>query len=241
MRKYQEMETGKMRSLKNPGKRKLSAKILVRYLLSVLIVGLLIFLPAGTMNFRNGWLFMGTLFIPMLYVFIYLLVNDPEYLEKRIKTKEKENVQKFYVLFSTIISLLVFIIPGLDFRFGWSEVPIWVIILAAMVMIAGYFLFFTVMKQNRFASRVVEIQESQKLIDTGLYARVRHPMYLAGSVFFLPVSLVLGSWYGLIPALLLPFLLIIRLKNEEKVLIKGLEGYDEYMKKVKYRLIPGIY
>lgn len=214
---------------------------LTRYLLVLVFVGLLIFLPAGSLNFRNGWLFIGALFIPMIFVMIYLLIKDPDLLEKRMKTKEKEKPQKVYLVLSIIVSIITFILPGLDYRFHWSSVPFWVVILSTVLMITGYAMFFLVMKQNSYASRVIEIQEDQKLIDTGLYSLVRHPMYFSATLLYFFAPLILGSYYAMIPMIFIPVLLVIRIKNEEKVLLEGLKDYDLYMKKVKYRLIPYIW
>ncbi len=214
---------------------------LVRYVLSLVFIGLLIFIPAGSFSFMNGWLFLGTLFIPMLFVMAYLLLYDPELLEKRFKTKEKEKTQKIYLVVSIVFCFIIFMIPGFDHRFGWSHLPLWLVILCTVVMLSSYYMFFLCMRQNTFASRVVEIQDRQKRIDTGLYGRIRHPMYTSGSILFMSAPLVMGSVYGFLVSFLIPVLLIIRLKNEEKVLVNGLEGYKVYMEKVKYRLIPFIW
>jgi len=216
-------------------------RTLLVYLFSLFFVGLLIFFPAGSIKFWNGWLFLGALFIPMFGVLIYLLVKDPDLLAKRMKTKEKEKTQKTYLILSIIVCFITFIVPGLDFRLNWSHVPLSVVLISTIIMISGYLMFFIVMKQNTYASRVIEIQDEQKLIDTGLYSFVRHPMYLAGTILYGFAPLVLGSFYALIPMVFIPILLIIRIKNEEKVLINGLKGYDEYMEKVKYRLLPFIW
>ena len=211
------------------------------YLSSLIFVCLLVFLPAGTVKFWNGWLFIGVLFTAMFFALSFLLVKDPDLLAKRLKTKEKEKPQKAYVILSIVTCFFTFIIPGLDYRFHWSYVSVPVVIVSTVIMMAGYLIFFAVMRQNTYASRVIEIQEGQKLIDTGLYSLVRHPMYLGGSILYLSAPLVLGSWYALIPALFLPVLLITRIMNEEKVLVNGLRGYPEYMKKVKHRFIPYIW
>ncbi len=213
-------------------------RALVMYLLSLLFVVLLIFLPAGSLKFRNGWLFIGVLFTAMIIVLIWLLVKDPGLLAKRLKTKEKEKPQKVYLVLSMIVLLFTFVIPGLDYRFHWSDVPVPVVLVSTVIMMAGYVIFFAVMRQNTYASRVIEIQEGQKLIDTGLYSLVRHPMYLGATILYVSAPLVLGSWYAFITAVFVPVLLIIRIMNEEKVLISGLKGYTDYMNKVKYRLIP---
>jgi protein-S-isoprenylcysteine O-methyltransferase Ste14 len=216
-------------------------KAFARFFLGFVFVILLIFLPAGTIHFLNGWFFIGGLFLPMIFAFIYLIKNDPELLEKRINLKEKEKEQKKYVKLSVLLYVVAYIIPGLDFRFGWSDVPLWLVLAALVFMLTGYVMFIVVMLQNRYASRVIEIQKEQKLIDTGLYSVVRHPMYLAATILYLASSLVLGSYYTLIPMAILPFLLGYRIVNEEKVLLKGLPGYDKYTERVKYRMIPFIW
>ena len=227
--------------MKSESKVLLILRASLTYFFSFFFVALLIFVPAGSLNFWNGWLFMGALFIPMVFILIHLLVKEPDLLIKRLKTKEKEKTQKAYQVLSIIVCLITFIVPGLDFRFNWSNVPHSVVLISALIMMSGYLMFFIVMKQNTYASRVIEIQTEQKLIDTGLYSFIRHPMYLAGTIIFGFAPLVLGSFYALIPMVFIPILLIIRIKNEEKVLIYGLKGYEEYMKKVKYRLLPFIW
>lgn len=216
-------------------------KALIRFILGFVFIFLLIFLPAGTIQFFNGWLFVAGLLFPMTFALIYLIIKDPEFLEKRINLKEKEKEQKKYVKLSILLYIVAYIIPGLDYRFGWSDVPLWLVIVSLVLMLAGYIMFIIVMLQNRYASRVIEIQKEQKLIDTGLYSVVRHPMYLAAIILYLASSLVLGSYYTLIPMAILPFLLGYRIINEEKVLLKGLPGYEEYKKKIKYRMIPYIW
>jgi protein-S-isoprenylcysteine O-methyltransferase Ste14 len=220
---------------------KLIIQVLIRYFLSIVFVGLLLFLPAGSWSFFNAWIFIAALFIPMFAVLIYLAIKDPSLLQKRIKTNETEKAQKVYLIFSIITCFLIFLIPGLDFRFHWSNMPLWLVIISVVIMITGYIMFFLVMVQNSYASRVIEIQDEQKLIDTGLYSVVRHPMYLAATILFGVVPLILGSYYGMIPVIFFPVLLIIRILNEEKVLRKNLPGYEDYMKKVRYRLIPFIW
>jgi len=177
----------------------------------------------------------------MIFALIYLIIKDPELLEKRINLKEKEKEQKKYVKLSVLLYIVAYVIPGLDFRFGWSDVPLWLVLVSLVMMLCGYAMFMIVMLQNRYASRVIEIQKEQKLIDTGLYSIVRHPMYLAATILYLASSLVLGSYYTLIPMAILPFLLGYRILNEEKILLKGLPGYEKYKEKVKYRMIPFIW
>ncbi|MRS02332.1 isoprenylcysteine carboxylmethyltransferase family protein [bacterium] len=222
-------------------RRKILPKVLIRFFFGFIFLGLLIFVPAGTMKFFNGWLLIAGLFIPMMFIMCYLFIKDPELLEKRINLKEKEDAQKKYVKLSLVLFVSAYIIPGLDFRYNWSDIPLWIVFIALFVMICGYIMFIIVMLQNRYASRVIEIQDRQKLIDTGLYSVVRHPMYLSATILYLASSVVMGSYYALIPMVLVPFLLAFRIKNEEKILLTGLPGYEEYVKKVKYRMIPFIW
>ncbi len=213
----------------------------ILYGFGVVLLGALIFLPAGTLEYWQGWLFMAVLFIPMFFVLIYLTIKDPDLLKKRLNVKEKEKPQKVYVVLSIIVTIAIFVIPGLDHRYHWSQVPDILVWLSAAMMLTGYTLFIVVMRQNSYASRVIELQPGQKVIDTGLYSMVRHPMYMAATILFGFVPLVLGSFLGLIPMVFLPLLLIIRIRNEEKVLREGLPGYKEYMQKVRFRMIPHIW
>jgi protein-S-isoprenylcysteine O-methyltransferase Ste14 len=201
----------------------------------------LLFIPAGSVKFWNAWLFMGVLFIPMLFVIFYLIIRDPLLLYKRMKTNEREKTQKKVVLLTSVVFLSAFIISGLDYRFEWSTVPLLLEIFSAVIVLTGYILFFMVMRQNSYASRVVEIQEKQKVIDTGLYGIVRHPMYFAAILMFMFMPLVLGSFYALIPLLIFPFQMSTRMKNEEEILEKGLDGYIQYKEKVPYRIIPFVW
>jgi protein-S-isoprenylcysteine O-methyltransferase Ste14 len=219
----------------------LLGKVLLRYILAFIFIGVLLFLPAGTLAYLNGWLFMTGLMLPMVLVLIYLYRKDPEFLEKRMKMKEKEKAQRRYLMLSLPLYLIAFTMPGFDYRFGWSDLPLWLVLAALVFMVGGYAMFFSVMNQNRYASRVIEIQEGQKLIDTGLYSVVRHPMYLSMIVLYLSASLVLGSYYALIPMAVFLLTLTIRITNEEKVLFAGLPGYEAYAKKVRFRLIPFIW
>jgi len=228
-------------SMKTSNRSLLFIRTILVYIIGLLLVGLMIFLPAGSLKFWNGWLFLGALFIPMLCVLIYLLFKDPDLLARRMKTREKEKTQKAYLILSLILFLVAFTVPGLDFRFNWSNVPLAVVLISTLIMMTGYLIFFIVMRQNTYASRIIEITDGQKLIDTGLYSHVRHPMYLGATILYGFAPLVLGSFYALIPMIFLPLLLILRIKNEEKVLVKGLKGYEEYMKMVKYRLVPFIW
>jgi protein-S-isoprenylcysteine O-methyltransferase Ste14 len=225
----------------NDFRRKILPKVFSRFFMGFVIIALVIFVPAGTIHFVNGWIFIAGLLLPMTFAMTYLLYKDPELLEKRVNLKEREAAQKKYVRFSLLIFVVAYIVPGLDFRYHWSSVPLWLVLIALVLMLSGYIMFIAVMLQNRYASRVIEIQSEQKLIDTGLYKVVRHPMYLAATILYMSSSLVLGSYYALIPMAVLPFLLAFRIINEEKVLMTGLPGYQEYTKKVKYRMIPFIW
>jgi protein-S-isoprenylcysteine O-methyltransferase Ste14 len=222
-------------------KKKLISMALSRFIPGIIIISALLFIPAGTIKFWNAWLFMGVLFIPMLFVIIYLIIRDPELLYKRMNTNESEKTQKKVVLLTSVVFLSAFIIAGFDYRFEWSTVPVLLEIFSALIVLIGYILFYMVMRQNSYASRVVEIQEKQKVIDTGLYGIVRHPMYFAAILMFMFMPLVLGSFYALIPLLTFPFQMSTRMKNEEEILEKGLEGYIRYKEKVKYKIIPLIW
>jgi len=208
---------------------------------TALITGALIFIPAGSLRFWNGWLFLAVFFVPWFFSIFYLGVKDPELLKKRSNLKEKNRTQMSIQVISFIIYIVMLVIPGLDHRFGWSRIPVLLIWLSAAATLAGFIMCIIVMRQNSYASRVIEIQDGQKLIDTGLYSFVRHPMYLSLIILFVFSPLVLGSFFGLILAVLIPTLLVIRILNEEKVLREGLPGYREYAQKVRYRLIPLIW
>jgi protein-S-isoprenylcysteine O-methyltransferase Ste14 len=219
-------------------KQQLISKALSRFIPGIIILSALMFISAGTINYWNAWLFMGELFIPMLLVLVYLIIWDPELLLKRLNANEKEKTQQKVVLITLIMFLSAFIISGLDYRYKWSSVPLLIVLISATMVLTGYILFFIVMRQNSYASRVVEIQEKQKVIDTGLYGIVRHPMYSAAILMFMSMPLVLGSFYALIPLLIFPFQMGIRMRNEEQILEKGVDGYIEYKKRVRYKIIP---
>lgn len=220
---------------------KLIISAIIKYIIGVGAVGALLFLPAWTLNYPHGWLFMGLLFIPMLIMGIVMALRAPGLLEKRLNNKEKERAQQGVVALSGLIFPAGFVLSALDFRYGWSDVPSWCVIAASVLFLVGYGLYAEVMRENAYLSRTVEVQQGQKVIDTGLYGVIRHPMYLATMLMFLPLPLILGSFWGLLPFALYPAVAVIRILNEEKVLREGLEGYIEYTKKVKYRLIPFIW
>lgn len=220
---------------------KLFFEAIFKFLLGVLLVGLLIFIPAGTINFFNGWLFMGLLFIPMFIAGIIMMVKSPNLLRSRLDAKEKENEQKMVVGLSGLMFLSGFILAGLNYRFNWLELSNIVVIISSIVFLLSYILYAEVLRENAFLSRTIKVEKKQKLIDTGLYGIVRHPMYLATIFLFLSMPLILGSLISFLVFLLYPFIIIKRLNNEEKVLEKDLKGYKEYKKKVKYKLIPFIW
>lgn len=214
---------------------------LTKLIFGMVLIGLLLFLPAWTFNYFGAWLFLGVLFVPMLIMGAVMLIKSPALLEKRLNNKEKEATQRGVVAISGLAFLGGFLISAFDFRFSWSTVPLWLTVAAAVIFLVGYGIYAEVMRENAYLSRTIEVQEGQKVIDTGLYGIVRHPMYFATLLMFLPIPLILQSFWGLIPMVFYPVVIIVRILNEEKVLSEGLEGYAEYKKRVKYRLIPFIW
>lgn len=220
---------------------KLLCNALIKFTCGLLLVGLLIFLPAGTVLYANGWLLMGLLFGPMLIAGFVMLFKAPAFLEKRLDVKEKRGSQQGVVKLSGLMFVAGFVVAGLDYRFGWSEMPEWVVITGAVLFLAAYVLYAEVMRENAYLSRTIQVQDGQKVVDTRLYGLVRHPMYMATVLLFLMIPLVLGSWYALIAFAFYPAIIIVRLKDEEELLTRELPGYADYKKKVKFRLIPFIW
>lgn len=220
---------------------KLVVEALTKFSCGLLMVGLLIFLPAGTLSYTYGWLLIGLLFGPMLIAGFVMLAKSPDFLKKRLDAKEKQGTQKGVVAFSGLMFIAGFVVAGLDFRFGWSRMPTWVVITASVLFLAAYGLYAEVMRENAYLSRTVKVKEGQTVVDTGLYGIVRHPMYMATILLFLMIPLVLGSWYGLIAFAFYPAIIIVRLKDEENLLTRELPGYAAYKQKVKYRIIPFIW
>lgn len=214
---------------------------LIKFTCGLVMVGLLIFLPAGTLHFFNGWLLTGLLFVPMLIAGFVMFFKDPAFLARRLDAKEKQAAQKGVLALSGLMFIGGFVIAGLDFRFGWSRMPDWVVTAASVLFIIAYLLYAEVMRENAYLSRTVKVEEGQRVVDTGLYGIVRHPMYMATVLLFTMIPLVLGSWYSLIVFAFYPGIIIIRLKNEEDLLTRELPGYPEYKQKVKFRLIPFIW
>ncbi len=217
---------------------KLFFRALTKMMMGMLLMGLVLFLPAGTWNYPNGWLFCILLFLPMLIMGTVLFLKAPDLLEKRLNNKETEKAQVGVVVASSLLFIAAFLAAGLDFRLGWTQVPTWLVYTAAAVQLAAYGLYAEVLRENAYLSRTVEVQENQKVIDTGLYGIIRHPMYTATILLFLAMPLVLGSWVSFGIMLLYPVLILFRIRNEEKVLEAGLEGYRDYKKRVRFRLIP---
>ncbi len=220
---------------------KLFFQAVIKFLLGIALVGLLVFLPAGTIKFFNGWLLMAILFVPMFLAGIVMMIKNPELLKKRLNAKEKQKEQDIVVKLSGLMFLGGFIVAGLDFRFGWFPLPKLTVIIGAVIFLIAYALYAEVMRENTFLSRTIEVQENQKVIDTGLYGIVRHPMYTATIILFLSIPIVLGSLFSFIIFLAYPIIICKRIKNEEQLLEQELAGYKEYKEKVKYRLIPLIW
>lgn len=220
---------------------KLLFSALAKFILGLVLVGALLFLPAGSFGYPNAWLFICLLFIPMLILGIVLFIKAPALLEKRLNVKEKEKTQKGVVALSALLFLAGFIVAGLDFRFGWSHIPLWGVIIASFVLLISYALYAEVMRENAYLSRTIEVQEDQKVIDTGLYGIIRHPMYAATIWLFLSIPVVLGSLWSLLCFLPYVAVIAIRMRNEEKVLESELSGYTEYKKRVKYRILPFVW
>lgn len=220
---------------------KLFVSALVKFLIGLLLVGLLIFLPAGTLAYPGGLLFLCLLFVPMLIMGIVMLARARDLLRKRLDAKEKQAAQKGVQSLAGLAFMAGFVLAGLDFRFGWSDMPLPVVIAASVIFLIGYALYAEVMRENAYLSRTVKVEEGQTVISTGLYGIVRHPMYLASVLMFLSIPLVMGSWYALIPFAFYPLLMVVRILDEEKLLTAELSGYEEYKRKVKYRMIPFIW
>ena len=214
---------------------------LSKFLLGIVIVGLLIFLPAGSLHYWQGWLLMGILFIPMFVAGLVMMVKNPELLQKRLNAKEQEKEQKTVVALSGVLFVAAFVVAGLNWRFQWLMLPDWGVWVAAAIFLLCYALYAEVLRENTYLSRTIEVQEHQKVVDTGLYGLVRHPMYMATTILFLMMPLVLASPISFGIMLLYIPLIVKRILNEEAVLEQGLEGYSEYKQRVKYRILPFIW
>lgn len=220
---------------------KLFLEAILKFLCGIILVGVLIFLPAGTLNYTNGWIFMGILFIPMLIAGIVMMIKNPTLLKSRLDAKEKQKEQSIIIKLSGLMFIIGFILSGLDYRYNWFTLPKIVTYIAIIIFLIAYILWAEVLRENTYLSRTIKVEENQKVIDTGLYSIVRHPMYTASMLLFLSMPFVLGSLISFFVFLFYPILIIIRIINEEKILEKELNGYIEYKQKVKYRLIPFIW
>ena len=214
---------------------------LTKFACGLLLVGLLLFLPAGTLCFAKGWLFIGLLFVPMLIAGVVMFARSPDLLARRLDAKEKQTAQKGVLALSGLMFISGFVVAGLDYRFGWSHMPLWVTVLASVLFLTAYALYAEVMRENVYLSRTIQVEQGQKVVDTGLYGIVRHPMYMVTVFLFLMIPVLLGSWYALIVFALYPPVIIVRLLNEEDLLTRELPGYAAYKQKVKYRIFPFIW
>ncbi|MBQ4119474.1 MAG: isoprenylcysteine carboxylmethyltransferase family protein [Clostridia bacterium] len=221
--------------------KKLFIGATTKFLLGVILVGLLIFLPAGSFMFLNGWVLMGILFIPMFFAGIVMMVKNPDLLKKRLNAKEKQKEQDIVVKLSGLMFLVGFIVAGLGFRFNWFILPKFAVAIGVVLFLIAYILYAEVLRENTYLSRTIEVSQNQKVISTGMYSVVRHPMYSVTLILFLSMPIILGSIYSFLIFLLYPFIIVKRIKGEEQLLEKELDGYSEYKRKVKYRLIPFIW
>ena len=221
--------------------KKLFFQAIYKIVLGIVLVGVLIFLPAGTLDFKNGWLFMTLLFVPMIIAGFFMMLRTPELLKHRLNMKEEHKAQRCVVALSAVIFILGFVLAGLDFRFGWSSISDIAVTVASVVFILAYALYGEVIRENRYLSRTIKVQDGQKVVDTGLYSLVRHPMYFSSVLLFLSMPLILGSFVAFVVFLAYPFVITKRIKHEEIFLEKELEGYSEYKKRVKYKMIPFVW
>lgn len=221
--------------------KSLKKKIIVRVIVLILFFCLFVLIPAGTFTYWHFYTYAATCFIPMIFTLRYFLKHDPEFLERRMKLKEQERDQRRIISSSLPIYVASFIIPGLDFRFGWSNVPVEYVVIADVMVFLSYIFIVMVFKENKFASRVIQVEQEQCVISTGPYSIVRHPMYVGVIIMYLSTPIALGSYWALIPSVLMPVVMIFRIHNEEKVLREHLTGYQEYCRNVRYRLIPYIW
>ena len=221
--------------------KKLFFTAMGKFLMGVLGVGLLLFVPAGTLHFYEGWLLMGVLFVPMFLAGLLLMVRDPDRLKRRLDAREQEMTQKRVILLSGLMFFASFLLAGLSFRFGFLRFPRWVSVLGAVLFLLGYGLYGLVLRENAYLARTIRVEQGQKLVDTGLYGLVRHPMYAATLLLFLSMPLILGSILSLLVMLIYPVLIARRIENEEQVLLRDLPGYEAYRNKVRWRLVPYIW
>ena len=221
--------------------KKLFIQAITKFIVGFIVIALLLFIPAGTLNYWNAWLFICILFVPMFIVGITLMIKNPDLLRKRLNTKEKESEQEILLLIGGVMFICGFVISGLNYRFKWIILSKWIVFVASIIFLFAYVLYAEVLRENMYLSRIIEVQENQKVIDTGLYGIVRHPMYSSTILLFLSIPLVLGSLLSFLIFLIYPVIIAKRITNEEQVLEQGLKGYSEYKNKVKYKVIPFIW
>ena len=235
------MTTGQLHQPQPIDRAHLLGQVAVRLLAGIPVLMLLLFLPAGTWNYWQAWVYLAVLFTPMLFALVYMLKYEPDLLERRMRAREKESTQRGIIAVSLVYFLVVFMLPGFDQRFGWSNVPTVVVMAADIIVLLGYGIVLLVFRENRYASRVVEVEREQSVISSGPYSIVRHPMYVGMLLMYIFSPLALGSWWAFLPALLMIPILAARIRNEEQVLARDLPGYTAYMQQVKYRLLPGVW
>ncbi|MCI0504272.1 isoprenylcysteine carboxylmethyltransferase family protein [Candidatus Micrarchaeota archaeon] len=216
-------------------------KVAAFYVIALIVTAIALFVPAGTTDYYQAWAYMAILFIPVLFVFVYALKTDPEFLERRMMFREKVGAQKKIIFAADMLFIVGFLVPGLDRRFGWSQVPFELVIAADAAVFLGYLMVIVVLNENRYASRIIQVEKGQKVVSSGPYSIIRHPKYLGTLVMYLATPIALGSYWALIPFLSLPVIVVYRILNEEEVLLRELPGYAEYCKKTRYRLIPFVW
>jgi len=225
----------------NTQSARLRNTVIIRFIAAIIIIAALLFLPAGSFQYWQGWLYLGVIFVPFVFALAYFLKTDPGLLERRMRIREKEGEQKLIVFLSSVIFFIGLLLPGLDYRFGWSAVPVPLVLAADVLVVLGYVLTFLTLRENSYASRIIETEKGQKVISSGPYAYIRHPMYLGVIVMFLFTPLALGSYWAVFPFLTLPAFIALRILNEEVILLRDLPEYREYYSRVRYRLVPGIW
>lgn len=219
----------------------LTIQALKKFILGLILISILLFLPAGTLNYPNAWLFIGLLFVPMFIAGILLMIKSPDLLKRRLNSKENESEQKLLVIISGLMFISGFVISGLNYHYNWSKLPDEIVIIASIIFLLAYLMYAEVLRENQYLARTVTVENNQKVIDTGLYGIVRHPMYTSTILLFLTIPLILGSIYSFLIFLIYPIIIIFRIKNEEKLLEQELTGYRQYKQKVKYKIFPLIY
>lgn len=219
----------------------LTIQALKKFILGLILISILLFLPAGTLNYPNAWLFIGLLFVPMFIAGILLIIKSPDLLKRRLNSKENESEQKLLVIISGLMFISGFVISGLNYHYNWSKLPDEIVIIASIIFLLAYLMYAEVLRENQYLARTVTVENNQKVIDTGLYGIVRHPMYTSTILLFLTIPLILGSIYSFLIFLIYPIIIIFRIKNEEKLLEQELTGYRQYKQKVKYKIFPLIY